>query len=107
MRGPLFENLVISNQMKAMYNYGIKDQIYFYRDKTGKEVDLLIETTEGIKAYEIKSGATYRPDYMNGIKFLKKLLGDRIIESGVIYGGETELPKKEEGVINYLNFAKY
>ena len=103
MRGQLFENLVIANQMKRVLNFGIKDELFFYRDKGGKEVDLLINTPEGLKAYEIKSGATYRTDYMENIKYLKKLLGDQIIESGVIYTGETNLKKQEEGIYNYLN----
>lgn len=34
---------------------------------------------------------------------LNKLLGDSIIKSGVIYTGETELNKPEEGFFNYLN----
>lgn len=104
MRGQLFENLVITNQMKKMLNFGIKDEIFFYRDKSGKEIDLLINTSEGLMAYEIKSGATYRPDYMSNIKYIKKLFGDSIIKSGVIYTGETELKNSEEGIYNYLNF---
>lgn len=103
IRGQLFENLVITNQMKKLLNYGIKDELFFYRDKSGKEIDLLINTPDGIMAYEIKSGSTYRPDYMANIKYIKKLMGDSIIKSGVIYPGETELKKMEEGVYNYLN----
>lgn len=103
MRGQLFENMVISNQIKKLLNFGIKDEIFFYRDKSGKEIDLLIQTSEGINAYEIKSGASYKSDYMNGIKYLKKILGDSIVKSGVIYAGEAELAKQEEGIYNYLN----
>lgn len=104
MRGQLFENLVVTNEMKKLLNFGIKDELFFYRDKSGKEIDLLINTPEGLRAYEIKSSATYRQDYMANIKYIKKLLGDSIISSGVIYTGETTLNKQEEGIYNYLNF---
>ena len=104
LRGQLFENLVISNYQKKVYNFGIKEELFFFRDKTGNEVDLLIDTNEGIKAYEIKSGATFQPEYMKNIKYLKKLLGEKIYESGIIYTGEMELPKKEESIINFTNF---
>lgn len=103
MRGPLFENLVIINQLKKLLNFGIKDDLFFYRDKSGKEIDLLINTSDGIMAYEIKSGATYRTDFMDNIKYLKKLLGEQLIKTGVIYTGETEFRKQDEGIYNYLN----
>ena len=41
---------------------------------------------------------------MSNIKYIKKLFGDLIIKSGVIYTGETELKNNEEGIYNYLNF---
>lgn len=102
MRGPLFENLVITNQMKKLLNFGIRDDIFFYRDKSGKEIDLLISNSEGLTAYEIKSSSTYRTDYMSNIKYIKKLLGEQVIKSGVIYTGDVEIKRQEEGVYNYL-----
>lgn len=104
MRGQLFENLIIADQVKKLVNFGIKDEMFFYRDKSGKEIDLLVSTPTGLRAYEIKSGAVYRPEYMANIKYLKKLLGDDVVKSGVIYTGEVELNKPEEGVYNYLRF---
>lgn len=104
MRGQLFENLLIVDQVKKLANFGIKDEIFFYRDKSGKEIDLLVSTSDGLMAYEIKSGAVYRPDYMANIKYIKKLLGDAVVKSGVIYTGEFELKKQEEGIYNYLTF---
>lgn len=104
MRGQLFENLIIADQVKKLVNFGIKDEVFFYRDKSGKEIDLLVSTPTGLRAYEIKSGAVYRPEYMANIKYLKKLLGDDVVKSGVIYTGEVELNKPEEGVYNYLRF---
>lgn len=104
MRGQLFENMIISDQQKKIYNFGLKEELFFFRDKTGNEVDLLINGKEGIKAFEIKAGATFQPEYLKNLKYLKKILGEKIYESGVIYNGETELPKKEEAIINFTNF---
>lgn len=104
LRGQLFENMIIANYQKQIYNFGLKDELFFFRDKTGNEVDLLINTNEGIKAYEIKAGATFQPEFLKNIKYLKKLLGEKIYRSGIIYNGEMELPKKEESIINFINF---
>ena len=77
LRGGLFENLVINEFIKEAYNKGAEPNLTFWRDSTGNEIDLL--RTEGGKqyAYEIKSGATYSPDFFKGISKWAKLSGLR------------------------------
>ncbi|MDP2793466.1 MAG: ATP-binding protein [Sulfurisoma sp.] len=58
LRGPLFENLVVSEAVKWHFNRGRRPQLSFYRDSNGLEVDLLIERPVRPLAIEIKSGAT-------------------------------------------------
>ena len=41
LRGNLFENMVINEAMKNRFNQGKTANLYFYRDKSQKEVDLL------------------------------------------------------------------
>lgn len=106
LRGALFENLVVNNMMKHGLNQGLKEQLFFYRDKTGREIDLLHETATGIRAFEIKAGMTYHPDYMRHIAYLKDLLGDRLEASAVVYTGDTELPSRQGAVVNYRNFPE-
>lgn len=68
MRGALFENLAICELMKSAYNRGEDPRIHFYREKSGLEVDALIEEGGGIHLYEIKSGSTLRQDYMANMR---------------------------------------
>jgi len=58
LRGPLFENLAVSEAVKWHFNRGQRPQLSFYRDSNGLEVDLLIERPDHPVAIEIKSGAT-------------------------------------------------
>ncbi|KAA6323636.1 hypothetical protein EZS27_026941 [termite gut metagenome] len=60
LRGGLFENLVINEFIKESLNKGQAPQLYFWRDKTGNEIDLLQIVGNKQYAYEIKSGATFR-----------------------------------------------
>ena len=57
-RGALFENYVISELMKQRLNAGRPSDLYFWRDNLGNEVDVLIESAQGLQALEIKSGST-------------------------------------------------
>ena len=63
--GPVFENAVISEQLKAHVNNGRKPELYFYRDSNGVEVDL-VEATDrrNVELVEIKSSTTYRSSFL-------------------------------------------
>lgn len=106
LRGALFENLVISNVLKDIYNHGERETLYFYRDKTGREIDLIREDCGKIEAVEIKAGNTFNNDYFRNIRYLKSIVGDKLVKSSVIYSGESEFHKAEEGVINFRNYPK-
>lgn len=104
LRGGLFENLVLNNLVKWGNNKGLQEQIFYFRDKTGREVDIIRETAAGLSAYEVKAGMTYNADFKKNIDYLKKLLGDKIIGSGVIYNGDVEMRIRENALINFRNF---
>ena len=61
-RGALFENHVVSEAAKAYWNHRRTPPIYFWRDQTGHEIDLLIEEGTTLFPVEIKSGATVAGD---------------------------------------------
>lgn len=103
LRGSLFENLVINNVIKYGHNKGLSENLYFYRDKSGHEVDLILEQPNGLSAIEIKASMTYNTDFRKNLDYLKNLLNDKILESKIIYNGDTEL-KGEMIVTNYKNF---
>ena len=55
LRGPLFENAVVSEALKYRFNRGYRSNISFFRDSRGLECDLFYETGHGIGAVEVKS----------------------------------------------------
>jgi predicted AAA+ superfamily ATPase len=58
MAGAFFETFIIAEIIKSYYNNGILDlPLYFYRDKDGNEIDLLIETGGTLYPIEIKKHA--------------------------------------------------
>ncbi len=93
-RGNLFENLVVVDFLKRRYNKGQSNNLFFWRDNTGNEIDLLIE--KGIQRIpvEIKSGKTITNDFFKGIRFWNKLTQS---EGGyLIYDGDM-LQKRSDG----------
>ena len=87
MRGSLFENLVVSEVLKHYYNRGQMAPCYYWQDKTGREIDLLIETDKGLLPLEVKAGMTLNTGYFDQLTYWNKLSGNRPDNSYVLYGG--------------------
>ena len=86
-RGALFETYVITELLKQRFNAGQPRDLYFWRDSTGHEVDVLIETAQGLQAVEIKSGSTFASDWTSSLKKWKQFAGDEAIQPSLVYGG--------------------
>ena len=87
LKGALFESMVISEILKQRFNAGQTDNLYYFRDNIGNEVDLICDHGVEIDTVEIKSGQTIASDYFKGLRYLAKLT-DAIRNSTLIYGGE-------------------
>ena len=90
LNGRFYETYVVSEILKSFNNVGYnpelmnEKQIYFYRDRDNKEVDLIIETIDGIYPIEIKKGVNpSSPDKNFSVlnKFGKKVFPGIIIDS--------------------------
>ena len=103
LRGVIFENYVVLEFLKNRYNAAKKPNLYFYRDKSQREVDLMQAVGHQYKAFEIKSATVFHADFMKNLKFLKSLLNDKICSAQLIYDGTTEVPALEYGMFNFRN----
>lgn len=52
--GKLWENFVVAEFAKQNLLSGSRKNLYFWRSRSGSEIDLVIKEGEGVKAYEIK-----------------------------------------------------
>lgn len=98
MRGALFENLVVSEAYKALFNQGEVPEIWFWRDRSGHEVDMVVERNSQFLAVEMKSGSTLSRDQFKGLKFWNELTGNEG-QSALVYGGEQAQQRHEIEVV--------
>jgi uncharacterized protein len=93
LRGNLFENLVVIEALKYRFTRGRRNNLAFYRDGKGNEVDMVMETGADAFPIKIKAGATITPDYFKGLKSFEKVVtataGPLSVTggSGLIYRG--------------------
>lgn len=91
IKGAVFENVAIGELLKGRFYEGEVPEIYFYREKSGPEVDAMMMTPQGRNLYEIKAGKLLRPDYLENMQYLKRIFSD-IANTTVIYDGQSFPP---------------
>lgn len=91
LAGAIFENLAIGELLKNQYNNDFDANLYFYREQSGKEVDALLITSDGVKLYEVKAGKMFRPDFKDNMDYLKRIVPN-VESTTVIYDGESLPP---------------
>lgn len=95
LRGSLFENMVITEFLKENFSRGTSGNLFFWRDNTGNEIDLILDQDNKLIPVEIKSGQTITDEYFKNLRFWAKISGS---ESGyVVYGGQ-DLQKRSNGI---------
>ena len=93
-RGALFESWVVSELYKKRLNAGLPIDLFFWRDNTGNEVDLIVENEKGLQPIEIKSGSTYASDWSQGLKKWQFLAQNSSLEPTILYGGESNFERE-------------
>lgn len=85
--GDLYETFVVGELFKWMKTVQRADSLYFYRTRSGLEVDLLLETNQGIIGMEIKSRETVTRSDTRPLQDVAAGLGSEWRGGIVIYRG--------------------
>lgn len=105
LRGPLFENAVVSEALKHRYNTGRRPNLSFYRDAKGLECDLLYSTGDGTVAIEAKSGATVARDAFCSLDRVAKTIPD-LRGRVLVYGGADHQRRTSAEAVSLLDFPE-
>ncbi|MBQ9606801.1 MAG: ATP-binding protein [Lachnospiraceae bacterium] len=93
MSGSIFETFVISEIIKSYLNVGkTTNNLYYYRDKDKKEIDLLIEEDNTLYPVEIKKGANISRDWIKNFGILDRIKDKAVGPGAVICQTDHPLP---------------
>ena len=97
MTGSIIENFVILELLKQISWSDLTIQMFYYRDYSHTEVDIILEGPGGdLVAIEIKSGQSISSDDFKGLRSFQKSAGDKCIQGILLYSGSTYLPFGEK-----------
>lgn len=89
LRGPIFETFVVSEFVKHRRNHLRSEDLHFWRDATGNEIDLLVTRGDQVvAAIECKAGRTVAEDWFAPLSRFAALAGDST--TLLVYGGDTD-----------------
>ena len=104
-RGALFETWVVSELVKTRFNAGQDAALFFWRDSVGQEVDVLLETPQGLQAIEIKSGATFASGWPQALHKWAALADTATLPPRIIFGGDGRYERQGCQVSGWREFA--
>ncbi len=91
LSGSILETYVVSEILKSYWHNGKQQDLYFYRDKDKKEIDLIIEQNGKLYPVEIKRKSNPNRDDIRNFNVLEKF-NKPIGEGAVICLAENDLP---------------
>lgn len=101
MRGALFENFIVAEFLKNRFNHVRDNNLYFFRDHLGCEVDLILDYGQSLISVEIKSGATFSSDAVKNLNEYHTLSKGKNTERFLIYAGKESFDYHGIHVIPY------
>lgn len=106
IKGNLFENMMIAEFVKRMHHSNNLQDIWFWRDSAGHEVDLLIDLGLQLQIVEMKAGITVMPDMFNGLQWFEETTGLSNMKKLLVYGGNEGHQRSYGEVIPWKEFGQ-
>ena len=105
LMGAVFESYVFSELWKSFHNNIISDNLFYFRDTRGREVDVILDKVVSISQLEIKKSSTINNAFFKTLKYLKTL-NIRIEKSFLVYGGDDSCFRQDTWIISWREISK-
>lgn len=93
-RGAIFETFVVGEYLKAFTHRGVRSPLYFWRDRSGHEVDLVIDDGDRLLPVEMKAGLTLSGALYDGLDWFCARGGRAAPHGVLVYGGDRWLRRR-------------
>ena len=94
LRGAIFESWVAAEAMKMHFHQGQEPSAFHYREVSGAELDLVLQTPGRTRMVEVKSGQTIDASWLQPVLAATEALAQgasgQVFEPHLVYGGEQQ-----------------
>jgi len=93
--------------LKARYNAGLESNLYFGRDRSGNEIDVLIEEGNKLSPVEIKAGQTVSSDYFRGLDRWQAMAKELSGKAWLLYVGDIAQTRLGYNVVPWTEIGRF
>lgn len=90
--GQLIETFVFAELRRQLTWAATEAALFHWRDRSGAEIDFVLESDGRVAALEVKAGQTPRQEWFRWLGRMRDIVGDRFLAGVVLYGGQQVLP---------------
>jgi uncharacterized protein len=99
LKGAIIETWFVIELHKMRYHSGRRPDSWYYRDKSGHEIDCILEEEGTTKLIEIKAGKTIQSSFFKNMQYFTELAeAPKTYQTYLLYGG-TEVQSRAEGKV--------
>jgi len=103
--GNIFENFCAAEIKKQNFHHNLNLDLFFIRDSSGREVDVVYKTTEATVGIEIKSSFTFSNRLISNLNYFESVF-EKNFKKILIHAGEKEFNFKGVSVKNWMITTK-
>lgn len=89
--------------LKFRYNRGEPADLYFWRDSSGNEVDVVVERGAKLHALEVKARRTVAADYLQGLERFVRIAQDG--SATLVYAGDQGQERNAATIFGWRGIA--
>jgi hypothetical protein len=97
--------MVFMEMLKNKYNYFRSYQLYHYRESNNNEVDLILDFSTHLDAFEIKSEKTFDKSFLIGLNHISGIFPLKVRNTTVCYSGDMEQTIGNNKLVNFKNIV--
>lgn len=104
--GPLFETFILQ-EIRAYLSYTKKYYpLSFWRNYSGSEVDVFLETQKEYVAIEVKYASDWQPKFQSGLRSVAEEIGVKKVRQYGVFTGERRLTRNAVTVLPWHEFLR-
>jgi len=101
--GAIFETAIVVEMRKRQLNEGSLPRLHYWRDNSKLEIDIIDDRSDGPHPVELKSGRTYRGEWIRPMKRWLSTAGVCPQNARLVYGGDMPLRDKDIDIVPWRN----
>ena len=96
----------MSELLKGRSNRGLTSNLYFWRDRRGLEVDVVLDRGASLIPIEAKSGQTVASDFYRSINRFAEIAGEAAGRAWIVYGGERREKRQQAQALGWRDIGE-